>query len=67
MKIINCEMKKMKSLTKEQQEPSKNAKTSDICKEKFENKYLEDKKIVQLEIIAIIQGNIEVLCITYII
>ena len=34
----------MKSLTKEQQESYENAKICYICKEKFENKYLKDKK-----------------------
>ena len=34
----------MKSLTQEQQESYKNAKTYYICKEKFQNKYLKDKK-----------------------
>ena len=34
----------MKFLTKEQQESNKNAKICYICKEKFENKYLKDKK-----------------------
>ena len=34
----------MKLLTKEQQESYENAKISHICKEKFENKYLKDKK-----------------------
>ena len=50
----------MKSLTKEKQELYAN---TNICKEKFENKYLKDKNIVKLEIIVIIQGSIEVLCI----
>ena len=44
----------MKSLTKEKQELYAN---TNICKEKFENKYLKDKNIVKLEIIVIIQGN----------
>ena len=44
MKIINFKMKKMKSVTKEQQESYENAKICYICKEKFENKYLKDKK-----------------------
>ena len=44
MKIINFKKKKMKLLTKEQQESYENAKICYICKEKFENKYLEDKK-----------------------
>ena len=34
----------MKLLTKEQQEPYENAKICCICKEKFENKCLKDKK-----------------------
>ena len=41
-----------------------------ICKEKFENKYLKDKKyrnMVKLQIIVILQGNIEVLRIGYLV
>ena len=34
----------MKLLTKEPQESNKNTKICYICKENFENKYLEDKK-----------------------
>ena len=34
----------MRLLTKEQQESCENAKICYICKEKFENKYLKDKK-----------------------
>ena len=30
-----------------------------MCKEKFENRYLKDKDIVKLEIIANMQGNTE--------
>ena len=37
-----------------------------ICKEKFENKNVKDKKY-RKEIIVIIQGNIEVLRIAYVI
>ena len=44
MKIINFKKKKMKLLTKEQQESYENAKTCYICKDNFENKYLKDKK-----------------------
>ena len=44
MKIINFKKKKMKLLTKEQQKSYENAKICYICKEKFENKSLEDKK-----------------------
>ena len=36
--------KKMKLLTKQQQEPSENAKLCYICKDKFENNYGKDKK-----------------------
>ena len=55
----------MRLLTKEQQESYENPKICYICKGKFDNKYLKDKKVVKLEIILIIQGNIEVLHITY--
>ena len=44
MKIINFKKKKMKLLTKEQQESYENTKICLICKEKFENKLLKDKK-----------------------
>ena len=44
MKVINSKKKKMKLLTKEQQESYKNVKICYICKEKFENEYLKDKK-----------------------
>ena len=44
MKIFILKRKKMKLLSKEQQESYEKAKVYYICKEKFENKYLEDKK-----------------------
>ena len=44
VKIGNFKKKKMKLLTKEQQESYENAKICHICKEKFENIYLKDKK-----------------------
>ena len=44
MKIIIFKMKKMDFLTKEKQESYENANICYICKEKFENKYLKDKK-----------------------
>ena len=44
MKIINSKKKKIKLLTKEQQESYGNSKICDICKGKFENKYLKDNK-----------------------
>ena len=44
MKIISCKNKKLKLLTKEQQELYENAKICHICKEKFENEYLKEKE-----------------------
>ena len=44
MKIINFKKKKMKLLTNEQRESYENTRICYICKEKFENKYLKDKK-----------------------
>ena len=44
MNIINFKKKKMKLLTKGQQESYENSKICYICKEKFENKYVKDKK-----------------------
>ena len=44
MKIINVKNKKMKLLTNGQQESYKNTRICYICKEKFENRYLKDKK-----------------------
>ena len=37
-------LKKIKLLTKEQKESYENAEICYICKEKFKNKYLKDKK-----------------------
>ena len=45
MKIINFKKKKIKLLTKEQQESYKNAKICYICEKKFENEYLKEKRI----------------------
>ena len=42
--IIDFKKKKMKLLKKEQQGSYENEKICYICKEKFENKYLKDKK-----------------------
>ena len=36
-----------------------------MCSEKFETKYLKDKNIINLEIIVIMQGNIDVQHIAY--
>ena len=44
LKIINLKKKRMKLLTKEQQESYENAEICYFCQEKFENKYLTDKK-----------------------
>ena len=55
----------MKLLTKDLQGSYENAKISYICKEKIANKYSKD--ILKLEIINIIQGNIELLRISYVI
>ena len=77
MKIIDFKNIKMRLLIKEQQESNKNAKICYIYKEKFENKYLKDCKviniyiykyinIVKLEIIVIIRESIEVLRIAYV-
>ena len=44
MTIINIKKKKITLLTKEQQESYENAKFCYICKEKFENKFVKDKK-----------------------
>ena len=43
MKIINFENKKLKLLTNEQQK-YENVKICNICKEKFEDKHVKDKK-----------------------
>ena len=67
MKIINFKKKKLKLLTKGQQESYENTKIGHICKRKIENKYLKGKNMVNLEIIFIIQENIEVLCIAHVI
>ena len=44
MKIINFKKRSMKLLAKEHQESYENAKICYICKEKFENKYSENKE-----------------------
>ena len=44
MEIVNFKRKKMKLLTKEQQESYENPKNCFICQQKFENKYVKDKK-----------------------
>ena len=48
MSIINFKKKKLKLLTKGQQQLYENAKICDICKEKFENKYVKDKNYLKV-------------------
>ena len=43
--VIILQWKNGQHLTKEQQESYENAKICYICEEKFENKYVKDKKI----------------------
>ena len=57
----------MKLLTKEQQESNENAEICYICEEKHENKYVKDKKYCKVEIIVVIQENINVLRMVYVI
>ena len=66
MKIINFKKKKDKVLNKGVARIMC-AKICYICREKFENKYLKDKKYHKAKIIVIIKRNIEVLCIEYVI
>ena len=65
IKITNFKKKKMKLLTKEQQELYENVQICYICK-RIENKCVKDKKYCK-EIIPIVDGNIEVLRIAYVI
>ena len=48
MEIINLKKKKVKLLTKQQQESYWNTKVCYICKKKLENKYVKDKKYCQV-------------------
>ena len=57
----------MNLLTKEQQESYENATICYICKEKFENKYLKDKKYRRFRDYCHYTGNKDVLCIAYVI
>ena len=50
MKRIDFKNIKMRLLIKEQQESNKNAKICYIYKEKFENKYLKDCKVIYIYI-----------------
>ena len=66
-KKLKLKRKKMKLLTKEQQESYENAKICHICKGKFESKYLKDKKYQKVRNYCHYAGNIEVLYIAYVI
>ena len=67
LEIISFKKEKLKLITKEQQKSYKNGKNCYIWKEQLRYKYAKDKNMVKLGIIVIIQGNIEMLCITYVI
>ena len=67
LEVISFKKEKMKLITKELQKSYQNAKNCYICKEKLRDKYAKDKNMVKLGIIVIIQGNIEVLRIAYVI
>ena len=67
MKIINFKKKKMKLSKKEQHELHKNAKICHICEEKFENKYLNNKKYRKVRDHYHFKGNIEALHMAYLI
>ena len=67
MKIINFEKEKKKLLTEEHKESYENAKICYIFKENFEISIYKIKNILKLQIIVIIQENIEVLRIAYVI
>ena len=70
MKIIDFRKKEMKLLTKKQQKAYENMemqKYVKFVKKNVKNKHLKDKNIIKLEIIVIMQGNIEVLHIAYVI
>ena len=53
----------MKLLTKEQEESFENLKSCCILKEKFENKYVKDKKYRKVKDCCL--GNVEVLRMSY--
>ena len=68
MEIINFKKKNLKLLTNEQQKSFTIAKFSYICnKKKLNMNMLKMKNIVRLKLIVIIQGNIVVLHIAYVI
>ena len=67
MKMFYFKKKKMKLLSKEQQESYENAKSLLFVKKVLKISICKIKNFVKLEIIVIIEGNIEVLRIAYVI
>ena len=67
MKIINFKKKKIKLFTKEQQESYENAEVCFICKERFEHKYVKDKKYRKVRDHCHCAGDTEVLRKAYVI
>ena len=67
MKKTNFKKKKMKLLTNEQQNSYQNPKICYICKGKFDDKHIADKKYIKVRDHVNIQENIEVLRIVYVI
>ena len=67
MKIIDFKKKKMKLSTNEQRKRYQYSKICYICKKRFEDKHAKGKNIVKLGTIVIIQENIDVLHIFYVI
>ena len=67
MTTINFKKKKIKLLTKEQQESYKMQKSVIFVKKNLEINMWKIKNIHKLEIIVIMQGNLEVFCIAYVI
>ena len=67
MKRMNFKMKKVKLLANEQQESYENANLSIFVQKNLKINMLKIKHVVNLEIILIIQINLEVLGIQYVI
>ena len=59
-------LKRKKCINKRAAESYKNSKTCYIYQKEIESKYEKDKKYCKLDIIVIIQGNVELLCIIYV-
>ena len=57
----------MELLTKKQQQSYENVKICNICKEKFENKYVKDKKYRKVRDHCHCKGNNEILGTAYVI